>query len=82
MNTLLLLFSVFGGILLVYILKKIRLRYALLSALSGIAAFFAADFVCSFLELHLSLNVFSLTVSALGGIPGVILLHLLTALFR
>ena len=82
MNTLLLLFGIAGAILLLYTLKRIRLRYALLSALSGIAAFFAADFVCSFLELHVPVNAFSLAVSALGGIPGVTLLHVLCALFR
>lgn len=72
MNKVLLIFSLFGAALLLYSMKKLKLRYTVLSALSGIAAFFAADFVTMFLHTELPMNAFSLSVSAAGGIPGVI----------
>ncbi len=76
MNKTLLIFAVAGAVLLIYSLKKLKFRYTLLSALSGTAAFFAADFITLFLHTELPLNAFSLSVSAIGGIPGVILLVL------
>ncbi|MCH5198471.1 MAG: pro-sigmaK processing inhibitor BofA family protein [Oscillospiraceae bacterium] len=79
-NALLILFSVFGAIILFYAAKKLKFRYVLLSALSGLAALFAADFVCSFFDMNLPINAFSVSVSAIGGIPGVILLNILNVL--
>lgn len=76
MNITLLICIVFGAVLLLFSIKKLKLRYTLLSALSGMAAFFAADFITLFLHTELPMNAFSLSVSALGGIPGVILLVL------
>ncbi len=82
MKALILIFAVAGISVLTYAVKKIRLRFLFLSALSGVAAFFAADFICSFIDFQLPLNAFSLAVSAVGGIPGVILLNLMMALMR
>ena len=79
---LLFLLAAAGLLCLGYAIKKTRLRTALLSALSGIAALFAADLVCTAFGGNLAMNAFTLTVSAVGGIPGVVLLNLLTALFR
>ena len=45
-----------------------------LSALQGIIALFAVNFAGGFIALHLNVNVFSLLVSAFGGLPGVIFL--------
>lgn len=79
-NTLLILFFVFGAVIILYSVKKLKFRYVLLSALSGLAALFAADFVCSFFYMNIPINTFSMSVSAIGGIPGVILLNLLNML--
>ena len=51
-----------------------------LSALQGVATFFAVNFVGSFFGVELPLNLPSLLLSALGGAPGVIVLLLLQAL--
>ena len=81
-HMLLVSFAVTGGILFLYTLKRCRLRFAMLSACSGIAALIAADLVCGYFDFNLPINIFSLAVSAIGGIPGVILLNVLTAMFR
>ena len=73
--------AVTGGILLLYMLKKCKLRFGILSACTGIAALFAADLICGFFDFNLPINAFSLCISAIGGIPGVILLNILTVLF-
>ncbi|MBQ7637572.1 MAG: pro-sigmaK processing inhibitor BofA family protein [Clostridia bacterium] len=72
-------FSVLGAIILIYALKRIKVGYLILSALSGFSALFAADIVCSFFDLNLPVNFFSAAISAVGGIPGVILLNVLNA---
>lgn len=46
MNKSLIIFIIAGAIILFYTLKKKKLQYTLLSALSGLAAFFAVDWVC------------------------------------
>lgn len=79
MNKSLLIFIVFGLILSVFALKKVRPGSILLSAVSGTAAFLAADWLGSFFSFGLPLNAFTFSVSALGGIPGVILITLLQA---
>ncbi len=71
-----------GFILFVYTIKKCRFRYFLLSAVSGIAALVAADLIGGFFELNLPFNVLSVSLGALAGLPGVILLNILTAFFR
>lgn len=81
-NALLILFSVLGGIIILFAIKKLKIKYLLLSAFSGLAALFAADFVCSFFNMSIPLNAFSMSVSAVGGIPGVILLNILNVLFN
>ena len=73
--------AVTGCILLLFMLKKCKLRFGLLSACTGIAALFAADLICGFFNFNLPMNAFSLCVSAIGGIPGVILLNIFTVLF-
>ena len=71
-----------GLTVLIYVMKRIRLRYFLLSALSGAAALIAADLICGLFDFSLPVNVFTLCVSACGGIPGVILLNILFVFFR
>ena len=80
-HLLLVCFAVTGGILFLYMLKKSKIRFGLLSACTGIAALIAADLICGFFDFNLPMNAFSLCVSAVGGIPGVILLNILTVLF-
>lgn len=80
-NTLLIIFIAAGIIVLFYALKKLKLRYLILSALSGVLALIAADFICSFFQFNLPINAFTLTLSAIGGIPGVILLNILSVIF-
>ena len=80
MHLIALLFGAAGAVVLLYALFGGRLRWLLVSALSGAAAFFAADFLSAFLPIQLPLNAFTLAVSALGGLPGVVLLNVLFAI--
>ena len=77
MQTLVLLFAAAGGVVLLYAVRKRCLRFLLLSAAAGIAAFFAADLAGSLFSFGLPLNAFTLAACAVGGVPGVILLCLL-----
>lgn len=72
-----------GLIVLISMVKTGRFFSALLlTALQGIAALFAADFTGSFIGVNLSINGFTLALSALGGIPAVIFLLISGVLFR
>ena len=75
-------FAAFGGILLIYLMKKRRLRWGILSALTGLAGLFAADLLSGFFDFNIPMNVLSLSAAAIGGIPGVILINLLNVMFR
>ena len=81
-HALLILLIVCGAIMLMIAVKTCRLRHLLLSAASGTVALVAADLLCAFFDFNLPMNVFTLLLSALGGLPGVILLNLLTIIFR
>ena len=73
--------AVTGGVILIYSLKKCKIRYSILSVLTGIAALFAADVISGFFDFNIPINAFTLGVSAVGGIPGVILLNIMSILF-
>lgn len=75
------LFVLAAVVLLIYSAKKIKMRYILLSACTGMLAVIAADLVMSLYGAVLELNLFSLSVGALGGVPGVILLTLMKTIF-
>lgn len=81
-HLLLAVFVLCGGILLLLSLKKYKLRFTVLSALLGAAALAAADLMSGFFDFNIPLNAFTLAVSALGGIPGVILLNVLSVLMK
>ena len=49
-------------------------KCVLLSAFQGLIALFAVNFVGEFINVHLSVNWFSLGIGAVGGLPGVIYL--------
>lgn len=54
----------------------------LLTALQGVIALIAANIAGGFFGTHISVNVFSLLVSAFGGTPGVIFLLLADTIFK
>lgn len=54
--------------------SKHFIKSFLLSALQGLSALFAVNFIGDFIGVHLALNWFSAAVSAAGGLPGVIFL--------
>ena len=74
--------AVTGGVIIIFSLKKCKIRYIILSALTGIAALFAADVISGFFDFNIQINALTLCASAVGGIPGVILLNILSILFH
>ncbi|MBR3596882.1 MAG: pro-sigmaK processing inhibitor BofA family protein [Clostridia bacterium] len=58
-------------------IKKLSFPKILLSVLSGMAALFMCDLLFSFYGSFMPINICTVSVSAIGGIPGVILLTLL-----
>ena len=72
-----------GLFILISMVRSGRFFSALIiTALQGVTALFSADFIGSFIGVNLSVNAFTITLSALGGIPAVILLLISGALFR
>lgn len=64
-----------GLVILVSMLKTHRLfRTMLLSVIQGMTAMLAVNFAGEFTGIHIPLNLFSVSVSAIGGLPGVIFL--------
>lgn len=74
---------IFSGVLILFsMLRTKRFFVALiLSVLQGVIAFFAANFVGGFFGVHIPMNWYSLSVAAVGGTPGVVLLLLLQTIF-
>lgn len=72
--------TVAGLIIIGFMIKKLKLSQILLCAFSGVAALLACDLVFSFFGMNMPLNVFTILISSVGGIPGVILLTLINLL--
>lgn len=81
MNLLFLLLIISGAFILIFMIKKLSIGKIFLSAVSGLCALFCCDLILSFISADgMPVNPYTLAISALGGIPGVILLVLLKML--
>lgn len=81
MNILFILLIISGILLIILMLKKMKLAQIILCIFSGLAALFCCDLIFSFTgTAGMPINPYTLTISAIGGIPGVILLVLLNIL--
>ncbi|MBR3767135.1 MAG: pro-sigmaK processing inhibitor BofA family protein [Clostridia bacterium] len=58
-------------------IKRLRFGQIVLCILSGIAALFACDLMFSIYGSNMPLNIYTVCISAIGGIPAVILLTLI-----
>ena len=67
---------VIAAVLLLFVMLKSRhfVKAVLLSAVSGLAALFAVNFIGNFIGVHIPFNWFSALSGALGGVPGMIFL--------
>lgn len=61
--------------------KKI-IASVFLTALQGFIALIAANIAGGFFGMHISVNIFSLLLSAFGGTPGVIFMLLADTIFK
>ena len=81
MNLLFILLIFSGIFLVIFMLRRLSLGKIILSVISGLSALFCCDLIMSlFSPFGMPINPYTLTISALGGIPGVILLVLLKML--
>ena len=71
-HLLLLLFIAYGAILLLYAVRRVRLRHLLLGT----------DFLCSLFQSGVPVTPFTLAVSAVGGVPGALLVNALHLFLR
>lgn len=77
------LFIIAGFAILISMIKTKRFLAALIfSCLQGLVALFAANFISGFADMNVSLNPYTIALSAVGGIPGVIFLLLCGVLFK
>lgn len=74
---------IFSGLVILLAMLRTKRFFTMLflTVLQGLAAFFAVNFVGGFFGVHLALNWGHLGISALGGVPGVILLLLVNTMF-
>lgn len=76
--TALIIWAIITGI---FMLKKMSLPQIIISLLAGCAALTAADIIMSLYGGNMPMNAYTLSISAAGGLPGVILLILLKTFF-
>lgn len=83
MNGFLYFALIFSGVVILITMLRTKRFFTMLflTALQGLAAFFAVNFVGGFFGVHLAMNWGHLGISALGGMPGVILLLLVNTMF-
>ena len=67
---------VIAAVLLLFVMLKSRhiVKALLISAVSGLAALFAVNFIGNFIGVHIPFNWFSALSGVLGGVPGMIFL--------
>lgn len=70
------------AILLAMLRSKRFFTALILTALEGVAALFAADFIGSFIGVNLPVNGYTAAFCALGGIPAVIFLLIADVILR
>ena len=80
MGFLFIMLIISGIVILIFSIKKLTLFKLLLSVLSGSAALISCDLLFSLFGQNMPVNVYTILISAAGGIPGVILLTLLKLL--
>ena len=80
MNSTAALFILSGILILFFTCRKIRLKYYLLSALTGLSALFAVDVILGFAKMNMPFNYLSVLCAVIGGLPGVIVVTLLNGL--
>lgn len=75
---------VFSGVIVLLTMLRTKRFFAalFLTALQGIAAFFAANFAGGFFGVHLPLNWPNLGIASIGGTPAVIMLLLIHTIFK
>lgn len=70
-------FSVYAFIILIALIKSRKFFKALfLTAFQGLCALFAVNFAGGFLSVHIPVNGWTLALSSVGGISGVIMILL------
>lgn len=71
------IFSVYLIIVLITYIKSKRFFTAMiLTALQGLCALFAVNFIGGFLAVHISVNSWTMGLSSVGGVSGVIMILL------
>ena len=75
---------VFGGVVILLTMLHTKRFFAalILTALQGVAAFFAANFAGGFFGVHLPLNFANLGIVSIGGTSAVIMLLLIHTIFK
>lgn len=72
-----LIFSVYLIIIFaVYIKSKSFFKAFFLTALQGICALFAVNLIGKFIDVHIPVNFWTLGISSVGGVSGVIMMLL------
>lgn len=71
------IFSIYFLIIIVAMIKSKRfIKLFLLTVLQGLCSLFAVNLLGQYITIHIPVNVWSLGISSIGGIPGVVLMLL------
>ena len=70
-------FSIYLIVIFISYIKSKRFFTALfLTAMQGICALFAVNFIGKFIDVHIPVNYYTIGISSIGGVSGVILMLL------
>ena len=82
-TTVYIVFAAAGIIILFSMISSKRFFSSVfLTAIQGFLALIAANIAGGFLGMHISVNIYSLLISAFGGTPGVIFMLLADTIFK
>lgn len=76
------LFGIYVLVIIISMIKSKRFFTVLFSTvLQGVCALFAVNFIGNFISVHIPINIYTLGLSSIGGLSGVITLLLCDCFF-
>ena len=76
------LFGIYVLVIIISMIKSKRFFTVLFSTvLQGVCALFAVNFIGNFISVHIPINIYTLGLSSVGGLSGVITLLLYDCFF-
>ncbi|MBR0509799.1 MAG: pro-sigmaK processing inhibitor BofA family protein [Clostridia bacterium] len=76
------LLSAAGALIVLWAFRTKQIGGLVLSGLAGVAGLVAADLISGLFDFNIPLNALTIGMSAVGGLPGCILVNVMQIIFR